>query len=94
MQEHTLTETKPSTVVWENLEEFVRQQIQAVLQEITCSTKYPRSSKGQHRCGCGRSCMPKQGRKQWSSRGSLPSRLRSTAAGRPRNRWERSGSGC
>lgn len=34
MREHTVCEPKPSTVVWENLDEFVRQQIQGVLQEL------------------------------------------------------------
>jgi putative transposase len=34
MPEHTVCEPKPSTVVWENLDEFVRQQIQGVLQEL------------------------------------------------------------
>ena len=34
MREHTVCEPKASTVVWENLDEFVRQQIQATLQEL------------------------------------------------------------
>lgn len=34
MREHTVSQPKPSTVVWENLDEFVRQQIQGVLQEL------------------------------------------------------------
>jgi putative transposase len=34
MREHTVCEPQPSTVVWEHLDEFVRQQIQGVLQEL------------------------------------------------------------
>lgn len=34
MREHTVCAPPPSTVVWENLDEFVRQQIQSVLQEL------------------------------------------------------------
>src|SRR5947199_2697127 len=34
MREHTVCEPKASTVVWENLDEFVRQQIQGLLQEL------------------------------------------------------------
>jgi len=34
MREHTVCEPKPSTVVWDNLDEFVRQQIQSVLQAL------------------------------------------------------------
>jgi transposase-like protein len=34
MREHTVCTPKPSTVVWENLDEFVRQQIQGILQEL------------------------------------------------------------
>jgi transposase-like protein len=34
MPEHTVCEPKPSTVVWEHLDQFVRQQIQGVLQEL------------------------------------------------------------
>lgn len=34
MREHTVRGPKPSTVVWENLDEFVRQQVQDVLQEL------------------------------------------------------------
>lgn len=34
MREHTVCAPQPSTVVWENLDEFVRQQIQGLLQEL------------------------------------------------------------
>src|SRR4051794_5732625 len=34
MREHTVCEPKASTVVWDNLDEFVRHQIQGVLQEL------------------------------------------------------------
>jgi putative transposase len=34
MREHTVCEPKASTVVWETLDEFVRQQIQGMLQEL------------------------------------------------------------
>jgi putative transposase len=34
MREHTVCAPKPSTVVWDHLDEFVRQQIQGVLQEL------------------------------------------------------------
>jgi putative transposase len=34
MREHIVCEPKASTVVWDNLDEFVRQQIQGVLQEL------------------------------------------------------------
>jgi putative transposase len=34
MPEHTVCQPKASTVVWEHLDEFVRQQIQGVLQEL------------------------------------------------------------
>ena len=33
MPEHTVPEAKPSTVVWENGDEFVRLQIRSMLQE-------------------------------------------------------------
>src|ERR1051326_578101 len=34
MQEHTTSSSQPSKVVWENLEEFARQQIQILLQTL------------------------------------------------------------
>lgn len=34
MREHTVCEPKASTVLWENLDEFVRQRIQGLLQEL------------------------------------------------------------
>jgi putative transposase len=34
MPEHTVCAPKPSTVVWDNLDEFVRQQIQTTLQQL------------------------------------------------------------
>src|SRR5437588_9433832 len=34
MREHTVCAPKPSTVLWEHLDEFVRQQIQGVLQQL------------------------------------------------------------